>query len=374
MIHVISKFASGHGGTEMRAIELYRLLATRAKARLWSTGPPSPDLPDDAPITQIDPGHAHLPLFGTFVFVGVYFHVGRWIRATMPSRQIVIVNTATQDGLNALRRQILWPGFGKSYEIVYACTELLEAFGLPGVVQESPIDIERFSPGAPQCGTFTAGRLSRDYRYKFHEADPELFTRLVDAGINLRLMGGTVLRDEMPASENLELLAPGIEAPQVFLRSLDCFVYRTRSDYFETYGRVVFEAMACGIPVICSRIGGYARFIEHGVNGFLFDTTDEAVRFVVALKNDRDLRARIGGNARRTIEQIYSEVYKNRIVEFYTGLAQFPITNATPPLFAATGLADPPTGRRGCAEGRVLPLASCARVGSVPRSRTAADS
>jgi hypothetical protein len=42
-------------------------------------------------------------------------------------------------------------------------------------------------------------------------------------------------------------------------------------------GRVVTEAMACGLPVVCHESGGYAEIIEHGRNGFLFDTQQEAL-------------------------------------------------------------------------------------------------
>jgi Glycosyl transferases group 1 len=328
MIHIINKFAGAYGGSELQAIDLYRLLVTKTEARLWATHPPSRDLPKDVPIDQIEPRLGRFPRFGTFIFVGVYFHIGRWICVTMPSRQIVVINTPSPDSFEALRRQILWPGFGKSYEIVYQSAEMKEMFGLPGLVEESLIDLRRFSPGAHRGGTFVVGRLSRDYRYKFHESDPELFTKLSAAGVTLRLMGGTVLRDESPPTENLQLLPEGAEVSEAFLRSLDCFVYRTHTSWFEAYGRIVFEAMACGLPVVCGRTGGYARFIEHGVNGFLFDTNDEAIRLVLALKGDSDLRARIGTNARRTVEKMYSEVYKDELVKFYTGPARFPITNA----------------------------------------------
>jgi len=35
--------------------------------------------------------------------------------------------------------------------------------------------------------------------------------------------------------------------------------------------------MACGTPVIASRRGSMAEIIEHGVNGFLVDSHDEAL-------------------------------------------------------------------------------------------------
>ena len=37
----------------------------------------------------------------------------------------------------------------------------------------------------------------------------------------------------------------------------------------EPFGRVVIEAMACGVPVVAAHAGGPAEIVEHGVNGWL---------------------------------------------------------------------------------------------------------
>jgi len=48
-------------------------------------------------------------------------------------------------------------------------------------------------------------------------------------------------------------------------------------EFDEPFGLSVVEAMACGTPVIASRRGSMAEIIEHGVNGFLVDSHDEAL-------------------------------------------------------------------------------------------------
>lgn len=47
-------------------------------------------------------------------------------------------------------------------------------------------------------------------------------------------------------------------------------------NFAEPFGLSVVEAMACGTPVIASRKGSMPELIEHGVNGFLVDSMDEA--------------------------------------------------------------------------------------------------
>lgn len=63
----------------------------------------------------------------------------------------------------------------------------------------------------------------------------------------------------------------------------------------ESFGMAALEAMACGTPVVASRVGGLPEVIEDGVTGFLCDEDDvEAMAMRgVALLTDKSLHARI---------------------------------------------------------------------------------
>lgn len=62
----------------------------------------------------------------------------------------------------------------------------------------------------------------------------------------------------------------------------------------------VMEAMACGLPVICSRIGGTPDMISDGIDGFLTPQRDESaiLSAIERLTRDPELRVQIGQAAR----------------------------------------------------------------------------
>lgn len=59
----------------------------------------------------------------------------------------------------------------------------------------------------------------------------------------------------------------------------------------ETWCRTVTEAMAAGCLTLAHRAGAIPEQIEHGRNGFLFDTREEAAALLAALPDRSDLEA-----------------------------------------------------------------------------------
>jgi len=75
----------------------------------------------------------------------------------------------------------------------------------------------------------------------------------------------------------------------------------------EPSGRVIFEAMVHGIPLVASTLGGPREFIEDGVDGFLVDPddADTMAERMVTLLTDAGLRAQMGQRARTKILENY---------------------------------------------------------------------
>jgi glycosyltransferase involved in cell wall biosynthesis len=316
-IHLINSFEA-FGGAELRTLALFDLLKGHAAVKLWATREIDQRIKDiNKPINTIT--ETHFPQGGTMIFIGCYQPLLGWLKQAKAHRTALLFNSAD---FNLIPRTLLSLSLlGARIEMIYAAKWMRDACGFPGIVQPSTIDMNAFYPNnkPPRAdGRFRVGRHSRDTYRKFHSDDPQLFQRLVENGCHIKLMGGTVLSPQLAANAHIELLAEGHEPAHSFLQSLDCFYYHTHDDWMEASGRVVTEAMACGLPVVVHRRGGYAEYITHGNDGLIFDTPQQAYEMISFLKNNREAAKAMGQKARATMEKVFSAEANAQIVSYYT--------------------------------------------------------
>jgi glycosyltransferase involved in cell wall biosynthesis len=70
----------------------------------------------------------------------------------------------------------------------------------------------------------------------------------------------------------------------------------------------LMEAAACGIPAVATAVGGVPELVDDGVSGLLVPAGDASALATAleSLLRDRELAARMGRAARRTVEQRFS--------------------------------------------------------------------
>jgi glycosyltransferase involved in cell wall biosynthesis len=79
------------------------------------------------------------------------------------------------------------------------------------------------------------------------------------------------------------------------------------SSIHEGFGVVLLEAMACGLPIVCTNRGGQTDIIEDNKNGILVPPSDaEALAdAILALKNDAERRRAMSFNNKEHVKQYF---------------------------------------------------------------------
>jgi phosphatidylinositol alpha 1,6-mannosyltransferase len=191
--------------------------------------------------------------------------------------------------------------------------------GRPAFLMSRGIDTELFSPAhrTRVDGDFVIGYVGR--------LSPEKNVRLL-AGIEQSLIraGMTNYRfliigqgSEHPwlSSVMQRATLPGILRGEDLARayaSMDAFVFPSATD---TFGNVVLEAMASGVPAIVTREGGPKYLVSAGENGDLASDADEFARCILRWWQAPERLAEIRLRARESAERfswdaVWEDVYR----------------------------------------------------------------
>jgi glycosyltransferase involved in cell wall biosynthesis len=89
-------------------------------------------------------------------------------------------------------------------------------------------------------------------------------------------------------------------------------------------GRVLVEAMASGLPIVASRVGGIPDLVKDGKNGLLVPPADASAlaEAISDLLTDKEKRNRMGEAGKKMCRQYSAEAMVEQIDNLYTELVE----------------------------------------------------
>jgi glycosyltransferase involved in cell wall biosynthesis len=187
------------------------------------------------------------------------------------------------------------------------------------------VDIKKFIPGfrnstladkfginKKDCVVSVVGRFSPEKGHRYLVGAVELIKNEIP---NLKILMIGTGNSESTNNLKREIKRSGTGSNFIFTGFTDNTAEMLKlSDMFclpslsEGFSRSLLEAMACGLPVIATSVGGNAEIVKNGVNGILVPpkNPDALAEAIKELSGSREKAGRMGSEARKLTEEKFS--------------------------------------------------------------------
>lgn len=185
------------------------------------------------------------------------------------------------------------------------------------------VDLERFHPKDPAAARQRLGLplhspillwVGRLEKLKGVDILISAVAQLDERDFTLLIVGGDERADGLKAELQAQAKVTGIAENVRFVGAVkheDLPDYYSAADvcvvpsYYESFGLVAVEAMACGTPVVASRVGGLVSTVIDGVSGYLIPwrCPEPFAEKLEVLLNNPELRNNFSRAAQRSMER-----------------------------------------------------------------------
>ncbi len=191
------------------------------------------------------------------------------------------------------------------------------ASGRPGFLMRRGVDTVLFDPAkrthpGPTLRIGCVGRLSVEKNIHFLTNIERYLVAHGVTDFKICIIGDGGERDKL-ARDLRHAEFTGVlrgEALSCAYANLDIFVFPSRTD---TFGNVVLEALASGVPAVVTASGGPKFIVRDGETGFVTDNDDAFLAQTLALATDPGLRRKMSTQARlaaigTTWDNVFAEI------------------------------------------------------------------
>lgn len=244
------------------------------------------------PSRTIDPILGLFPRGGCHIHVGVDLDVTEWMRRTEAERVVVICAPRSPAELLSRLRAIACDG-ARPVDLVFPSRAMACRFGEGHGILPPPVELRDNPPAlvrdtdsaAARLVGLTVGMIGRNW-----EGDPpgdeeaQFLKRVAAAAGSLELYDAGRWRYSLGGEASIRFCSRQDAQLEQFLELLDCFLVCPAPWWLEEGGRAIFSSMASGVPAIVPMGSIFAEYIDHGVDGLLYESFDDAVRQLADLR------------------------------------------------------------------------------------------
>lgn len=308
-IHLIAGVLESNDGSGWLPRRLAALLAPEAPT-LWSAAPGSRGT-GDLQARRLAPDVGEIPRDGCHVFVGIDVDCVEWIDRADAERVIIFCQPAPPSLYLEQLRAIARDG-ARSVDLVFPSRTMASRFGAGHAVLPPPIKLDspraglrgEFAPVRARADVLAVGMIGRHWQGTSPSEDAHFLRRVAAVSGALEIYDPGPLRYALGGEAPIRFRGRGPGALPRWMQSVDCLLHTTERWWREGDGREIFSAMASGVPVLCRRASLFAEYIDHGLDGLLYDEREEALELLAALRRAPARAAELGRAARAKVETL----------------------------------------------------------------------